>query len=266
LPPLLELRAVTAGYGPAAVLHDIDLEVRTGEIVALLGGNGAGKTTTLRAISGAIDVRSGEIRFEGKVRARHDPVSAVRSGIAHCPQGRRIFPNLTVRENVELGSAILRSKSDRAAVVAEMLDLFPRLRERADQQGGTLSGGEQQMLAISRSLASRPRILMLDEPSLGLAPLVVSRVADLVKELRDRGMTILLVEQNAALALTLADRAYVLESGVVALHGDANELASDPRVRDAYLGSGRFIRRRAKPAVQQEGASSPAAASDEPSA
>lgn len=240
---LIDLVEAEAGYGKTTVLQDVRVEVRSGEIVALLGANGAGKTTTLRVLSGILPLRSGRLYIEGRVQETHDPRHAVRIGIAHCPQGRRIFPTLTVRENVELGASLL-PREERASAVNDALEPFSILRERLTQQGGTLSGGEQQMLAISRALACRPRVLMLDEPSLGLAPIMVARVAELIRDLRDRGTTILLVEQNVALALSLADRAYVLESGVVTLSGEAASLANDPRVRDAYLGSGRYVRRR----------------------
>lgn len=240
---LIDLEDAVAGYGQTTVLQEVGLDVRVGEIVALLGANGAGKTTTLRVLSGILPLRSGRLSIEGQQQREHDPQGAVRKGIAHCPQGRRIFPTLTVRENVELGASLL-PREERASAVADALEPFSILTERLSQQGGTLSGGEQQMLAISRALASRPRLLMLDEPSLGLAPILVARVAELIRGLRDRGTTILLVEQNVALALSLADRAFVLESGRVTISGDAAGLADDPRVRDAYLGSGRFVRRR----------------------
>jgi len=239
---LLELRGVTAGYGRSLALHGVDLEVHEGEAVALLGANGAGKTTTLRVISGMIPIVAGSRSFLGRPLGRTGPGGAVRLGIAHCPEGRRIFPALTVRENLELGGALLPGR-EREAAIADALALFPVLAGRLGQLGGTLSGGEQQMLAIARALAARPRLLMLDEPSLGLAPLVVRQVADLLRRLREAGMTILLVEQNAALALSLTDRAYILENGAVALAGSAAELAGDPRVRAAYLGTGTFARR-----------------------
>ena len=239
------MRGVTAGYGRSTALHGIDLDVRAGEAIALLGANGAGKTTTLRVISGTVPVNSGSLRFDGRPLERHDPRTAVRMGIAHCPEGRRIFPAMTVRENLEMGATIL-PRADRAAAIAEALELFPVLADRIGQAGGTLSGGEQQMLAIGRALVARPRLLMLDEPSLGLAPLVVRQVADLVGRLRAAGMTILLVEQNAALALSVTDRASILENGVVTLTGRSTDLASDPRVRTAYLGTGTFVRRRGR--------------------
>jgi branched-chain amino acid transport system ATP-binding protein len=224
-------------------LHGIDLEVREGEVVALLGANGAGKSTTLRVISGTVRLAGGSVSFEGRSLVRHGPRTAIRLGIAHCPEGRRIFPAMTLRENLELGVTALR-RADREAAIGEMLELFPILADRLGQLGGTLSGGEQQMLAIGRALVARPRLLMLDEPSLGLAPLIVHQVADLIRRLQERGMTILLVEQNAALALSLSGRAYILENGRVALGGESADLAGDPRVRAAYLGSGTFVRRR----------------------
>jgi branched-chain amino acid transport system ATP-binding protein len=236
------------------VLHAVDLEVREGEIVTLLGANGAGKTTTLRVISGVLPARAGQVLFGGRPLPGHTPRTAVRAGVAHCPEGRRIFPALSVRENLELGAAILSGKANRVEAVERVLELFPVLRERVRQQGATLSGGEQQMLAIGRALAARPRLLMLDEPSLGLAPMIVSQVANLVRSLREEGTTVLLVEQNAALALSLADRAYILENGSVAIAGEAGRLAQDPAVRDAYLGSGAFVRRRSRAVTDAPGA------------
>jgi len=249
---LLELHGVVAGYGRSMALHGIDLTVRRGEVVGLLGANGAGKSTTLRVISGVLPLAGGSLVFDGKPLARHDPRRAIRLGIAHCPEGRRIFPALTVHENLELGAAVLE-RGEREAAIREMLELFPVLAERQNQAGGTLSGGEQQMLAIGRALVARPQLLMLDEPSLGLAPLIVRQVAELVRHLRETGMTILLVEQNAALALSLADRAYILENGTVALDGESAALAADPAVRSAYLGSGTFVRRRGRaPAAEDD--------------
>lgn len=251
-PAIIELADVDAGYGSTSVLHAVSLQVSPGEVVTLLGANGAGKSTTLRLVSGILTPRRGRLLLDGRPVAHSDPRAAVLAGVAHCPEGRRIFPALTVRENVELGASIL-PRAERGAAVEEMLSLFPRLQERLSQQGGTLSGGEQQMLAIARALASRPRLLMLDEPSLGLAPLVVAQVADVIRQLRSRGTTVLLVEQNAALALALADRAYILESGRVVLSGAAAELVDDPRVRDAYLGHGTFVRRRDRSAHAARG-------------
>jgi len=247
-PAIIELDGVDAGYGRTSVLHSVSLQVSRGEVVTLLGANGAGKSTTLRLLSGVLAPRRGRLLLDGRPVSRHDPRSAVLAGVAHAPEGRRIFPALTVRENVELGAAVL-AKGDRQARVEEMLALFPRLAERVRQQGGTLSGGEQQMLAIARALAARPRLLMLDEPSLGLAPLVVAQVAEVIRRLRERGTTVLLVEQNAALALSLADRAYILENGRISLSGPAAEMLHDPRVRAAYLGHGAFVRQRRRAAT-----------------
>ena len=232
-------------------LHGVDLEVRPGEVVALLGANGAGKSTTLRVISGTVPLAGGSISFDGRSLGRHGPRAAVQMGIAHCPEGRRIFPAMTVRENLELGAAIL-PRADRAAAIAEALELFPILADRIAQLGGTLSGGEQQMLAIGRALVARPRLLMLDEPSLGLAPLMVRQVAEFVSHLRALGRTVLLVEQNAALALSVTNRAYILEGGIVALTGASADLASDPRVQAAYLGTGTFVRRYGRTAAPHQ--------------
>lgn len=241
---LLEAHGLVAGYGGATVLHGIDLDVRVGEVVALLGSNGAGKSTSLRVISGTVPLQGGSLSFEGRSLGRHGPGDAVRLGIAHCPEGRRIFPAMTVKENLELGASVLPQRSARTGALEEVTALFPILSERLGQLGGTLSGGEQQMLAIGRAVVARPRLLMLDEPSLGLAPIMVQQVATLIRRLHDAGMTILLVEQNAALALSLSDRAFILETGRVVLAGSSRDLAGDPAVRAAYLGSGTFVRRR----------------------
>lgn len=233
-----------AGYGRATALHGIDLDVQAGEVVALLGANGAGKSTTLRVISGTVPLSGGSLTFEGRSLGRHGPRDAIRLGIAHCPEGRRIFPALTVRENLELGASVLPRGAARAQALDEVTALFPVLSERLGQLGGTLSGGEQQMLAIGRALVARPRVLMLDEPSLGLAPIMVQQVANLIRRLHHAGITILLVEQNAALALALSDRAFILETGRVVLAGPSRDLAGNPAVRAAYLGSGTFVRKR----------------------
>ena len=234
---MLEVSNLHVAYGASAVLHGVSLSVAPGEIVALVGANGAGKSTTLRAISGLLRPREGTIRFEGADIARLAAETIARRGLAHCPEGRRIFPGLTVAENLRVGTAARAA----AAGAAEDLDLvyalFPRLAERRRQRGWSLSGGEQQMLAIGRALMGRPKLLMLDEPSLGLAPIVIEGVFDRIVELNRRtGLAILLVEQNAALALEVARRAIVLETGSVILSGDAARLALDPRVQQAYLG------------------------------
>jgi branched-chain amino acid transport system ATP-binding protein len=231
MPALLELSDVTARYGQVVALHGVSLTVEDGEIVALLGANGAGKTTTLRAVSGTVR-RSGDVLLGGKRLARATPESVARHGVAHVPEGRGIFAELTVWENLRMGGYTVR-RPDYATV----LGYFPWLAERRNQQAGTLSGGEQQMLALARAFLSRPRLLMLDEPSLGLAPLITLEVFRVVTELnRNEGVAVLVVEQNAAVALAAAQRGYVLETGRVAVAGSAAELKSNDAVRTAYLG------------------------------
>ncbi len=236
---MLELREVEVWRGPSPVLHGIDLDVQAGEIVALLGANGAGKTSTLLSLSGLLRPRRGRIRLRVDGRehdlARMAPDRIVAAGVAHCPEGRQIFGGLTVRENLRIG-AHLRRDGDIVGDEARLYELFPILRERAGGQAGLLSGGEQMMLAIARALMSRPKLLLLDEPSLGLAPRMVETIFDIIEDIRARGTTVLLVEQNAAMALEIADRGYVLEQGRIAIAGPAAELASHPRVREAYLG------------------------------
>jgi branched-chain amino acid transport system ATP-binding protein len=234
---VLEVRDLTVNYGAITALHDVSLRVEAGSIVTLIGGNGAGKTTTLRAISGMVKPKSGRILFEGRDITGVPAHKLVGQGLAHSPEGRMVFANLTVLENLQMGAYLQRDK----AVVARELEFvfatFPRLQERAAQLAGTLSGGEQQMLAIGRALMSRPKCLLLDEPSLGIAPLLVKSIfAQIVELNRVRGLTILLVEQNANLALEISSRGYVLETGRVILADDAAKLRADPQVRDAYLG------------------------------
>jgi branched-chain amino acid transport system ATP-binding protein len=235
---VLELNDVHVRYGNIRALQGVSLRVDTGELVALIGSNGAGKTTTLRTISGLLRPTQGTITFEGAdiTTAATDRIVAL--GISHCPEGRRIFGSLSVADNLRLGAV---SRSDTAAVAADLemvLELFPLLRERLGQAGGTLSGGEQQMLAIARALMSRPRLLLLDEPSLGLAPLMVERIFATIAELKRQGRTILLVEQNVHQALDIADRAYVVETGRITLDGAADVLRHDPKVEQSYLGVG----------------------------
>ena len=235
---LLELHDVVARYGAVEALHGIALEVGEGEIVSLLGANGAGKSTTLKAISGLLRPAAGDIRFDGRSLVGRDPEDVVALGIAHVPEGRRIFPGLTVADNLRLGATPRRAR--RAEIerdVDEVLGIFPVLRTLAGKLGWTLSGGEQQMLAIARGLMARPRLLLLDEPSLGLAPLVVKDVMETIARIARDGTTVLLVEQNAHLALQIAQRAYVLETGRVALSGAASELLTNEEMRRAYLGS-----------------------------
>ena len=231
---LLELDSVEARYGPVQALHGISLTVGDGEVVAVLGANGAGKTTTLRAISGTVS-RSGAIELEGK-QLRAGPEAAARAGIAHVPEGRGTFVELTVDENLRLGAYTRRDREVKADI-ERVADYFPWLAERGDQRAGTLSGGEQQMLALARALMSRPRLLLLDEPSLGLAPMVVREFFRVVRELNEKeGLTVLVVEQDARIALSISQRAYVLEVGRVALTGTSDELRGDESIRRSYLG------------------------------
>jgi len=233
---LLELENITLLYGRIQALHGISLTVGQGEIVALIGANGAGKTTVLRTISGILAPSAGTITFRGKPIQGADPDVIVRLGIAHCPEERKIWPQMTVQEHLELGAFIRADGGEIAQDMARIFDTFPVLKERREQLAGTLSGGQQQMLAIGRALMSRPTLVLFDEPSLGLAPIMVETIGTMIAGIRDRGATVLLVEQNAALALRLADRAYVLETGRVALEGPAKELVANPEVHRAYLG------------------------------
>ena len=235
---MLELENVYVHYGTIRALQGVSLAVAEGELVALIGSNGAGKTTTLRTISGINRPSDGAIRFEGADITRAPADRIVSLGISHCPEGRRIFGSLTVRENLRLGAVSQADKRAAAEDLEMVLELFPLLGERLGQAGGTLSGGEQQMLAIGRALMSRPRLLLLDEPSLGLAPLMVERIFETIASLKARGRTILLVEQNVHHALDVADRAYVLETGRVTLDGPVDVLRRNPRVEQSYLGVG----------------------------
>jgi branched-chain amino acid transport system ATP-binding protein len=234
--PLLELAGVTAGYGPRHVLHDIDLNVDEGEIVAILGANGAGKTTTLRAISGAIQ-RAGKVMFGGKSLLASGPADTARMGIAHVPEGRGTMGQLTVHENLQLGAYVRSDRRGIAEDLGRVFDYFPVLRERRRQMAETLSGGEQQMLAIGRAVMARPRLVLLDEPSLGLAPIVMASIFELIRVInRDLRTAVLLVEQNAVAALDISHRAYVLEAGRVAVSGSSAELKAHEGVRRSYLG------------------------------
>jgi branched-chain amino acid transport system ATP-binding protein len=234
--PLLELREVEARYGPIKALHGVSLDVGEGEIVALLGANGAGKTTTLRAVSGLVR-KSGTIVFDGRPIGRDSPQAITRRGIAHVPEGRGLFAELTVWENLRMGAYIRGERRTLKQEAPRIFGYFPWMEERRNQQAGTLSGGEQQMLGLARALVSRPRLLMLDEPSLGLAPIVVQELFRIVTELNEKdGLTVLVVEQNAILALESAARAYVLEVGKVAIEGPSDELRRNESVRKSYLG------------------------------
>ncbi|SFK66612.1 ABC transporter ATP-binding protein [Falsiroseomonas stagni] len=232
---MLEVRDLVAGYGLTRVLEGVSLEVKAGEIVAVLGSNGAGKTTLNMTISGLVRPRSGEVLFEGQRITGLSPAQVMERGLIQVPEGRKIFPNLTVRENLELGS-YRRARPNRARNLEKVFATFPRLRERVAQGAGTLSGGEQQMLAIGRGMMAEPRLLILDEPSLGLSPLLVEEMFTLIRRLHGEGLAIMLVEQNVAQSLDIADRAYVLEHGVFALSGPAATVRDDPELKRAYLG------------------------------
>jgi branched-chain amino acid transport system ATP-binding protein len=233
---LLELENVTLLYGRIQALHGISLTVGEGEIVALIGANGAGKTTTMRAISGLRPVAQGTIRFDGKDITRLRADLRVIRGVSQSPEGRGIFPGMTVRENLEMGAYTRRSRSEINEDMERAFALFPRLKEREKQVGGTLSGGEQQMLAVGRAMMSRPKLILLDEPSMGLAPMLIQQIFDIIVEINEQGTTVLLVEQNAQQALSRAHRAYVLETGRIVKSGTGAELLHDPSVKDAYLG------------------------------
>jgi branched-chain amino acid transport system ATP-binding protein len=233
---MLELRNLSSGYGAIEALKSINIRIESGEIVTLIGANGAGKSTTLRNITGLVSATSGDVLFEGR-RLNGVPTHQITAlGISMVPEGRAIFANLTVSENLDMGAYLQKNKTQNAKELDRVFTLFPRLKERLKQLGGTLSGGEQQMLAIGRALMSRPRLLLLDEPSLGLAPLLVHTIFSAIDEINKEGTTILLVEQNANAALKHSHRAYVLETGAVVMAGPSSELAADPRVKEAYLG------------------------------
>jgi branched-chain amino acid transport system ATP-binding protein len=232
---ILSLTDVHTYYGHIHALQGITIEVRAGEIVTLIGANGAGKTTTLKTISGILHPRQGSVTFEGKDISKTPAHTLVRQGIGHAPEGRRIFSRLTVLENLQMG-AFTRPKTEMKPDMDHVFELFPRLKERVTQRGGSLSGGEQQMLAIGRALMARPRVLLLDEPSLGLSPILVQQIFAIIAEINARGTTILLVEQNALQALSIANRGYVLQTGQVVLTGPAAELRTNEMVRKAYLG------------------------------
>ncbi|HKG83916.1 MAG TPA: ABC transporter ATP-binding protein [Beijerinckiaceae bacterium] len=233
---MLELRNVVSCYGKIAAVKGVSLTVKRGQLVALIGANGAGKTTTLRSISGLLQPTEGQILFEGQDVTRVSPREILRLGVAHAPEGRRVFPQMSVQENLEMGAYLRTDARELAADMARVFDDFPRLAERRAQVAGTLSGGEQQMLAIGRALMSRPKLLLFDEPSLGLAPNIVERTFAIIEEIRASGTTILIVEQNAYAALEMCDYAYLLESGSLALEGSGQQLLANPHVRTAYLG------------------------------
>ncbi|NUT32313.1 MAG: ABC transporter ATP-binding protein [Hamadaea sp.] len=233
---MLELSGISVFYGNIAAVKELSLRVDEGEIVTLIGSNGAGKSTTLRTVSGLLKPKSGSIQFMGRKLDGVPAHDVVKAGIAQSPEGRHIFPRMTVAENLDLGAFLRKDKAGIAEDQERMLELFPRLRERIAQKAGTLSGGEQQMLAVARALMARPKLLLLDEPSMGLAPVLVDLIFATIRRIREAGTTVLVVEQNARAALSVADRAYVLESGSIKLEGPARSLRDDPEIAKAYLG------------------------------
>ncbi|MEM0117272.1 MAG: ABC transporter ATP-binding protein [Conexivisphaerales archaeon] len=232
----LKVNGLSASYGETRVLYDVSLEVKKGELVALVGPNGAGKTTTLRCISGVLRQLHGDILFEGKAISKLPANEIASLGISLVPEGRGLFTTMSVKENLELGAFTARARAELHETLQEVYSLFPVLKDRANQQAGSLSGGEQQMLAIGRALMSRPKLLLLDEPSLGLAPIVTQKVFDTLRSLKDGRMSILLVEQNLHAALEISDRAYLLENGRIVLHGSSKEFRDNPQIRESYLG------------------------------
>lgn len=233
---LLKITSLQVAYGGIKAVKGVDLHVNEGELVTLIGSNGAGKTTTMKAITGSLPMADGDIEYLGKSIKGKGAWDLVRDGLVMVPEGRGVFARMTITENLQMGAYIRNDKAGIAADMEKMFTIFPRLRERKDQLAGTMSGGEQQMLAMGRALMSRPKVLLLDEPSMGLSPIMVDKIFEVVREVSAQGVTILLVEQNASRALGIADRGYVMESGAVTMNGDAKELLNDPRVRAAYLG------------------------------
>ena len=233
---LLKVTGLKVSYGGIQAVKGVDFEVREGELVSLIGSNGAGKTTTMKAITGTLPINAGDIEYLGKSIRGQGPWDLVKQGLAMVPEGRGVFTRMTIIENLQMGAYIRDDKDGIAADMEKMFVIFPRLRERKDQLAGTMSGGEQQMLAMGRALMSRPKVLLLDEPSMGLSPIMVDKIFEVVKDVYAQGVTVLLVEQNASRALAIANRGYVMESGIVTMTGDAAEMLTDPRVRAAYLG------------------------------
>ena len=233
---MLEVKDLYVNYGAIEAIKGIRFTVQPGEIVTLIGANGAGKTTTLHTISGLVKAKSGSITYNGTDLQKIDPSKIISLGIAHVPEGRHVFPEMTVEENLQMGAFISKNKEETAAAMRDVYEKFPRLRERRRQLAGTLSGGEQQMVAVGRALMGKPSIILMDEPSMGLSPLLVKEVFAIIKEIHAAGITVLLNEQNAKMALSIADRAYVLETGTISISGDAQELLKDERVKKAYLG------------------------------
>jgi branched-chain amino acid transport system ATP-binding protein len=233
---LLKVSGVKVAYGGIQAVKGVDFEVREGELVSLIGSNGAGKTTTMKAITGSLPLAGGDIEYLGRSIRGRGPWELVKQGLAMVPEGRGVFTRMTIHENLLMGAHIRNDKDGIAADVEKVFAIFPRLKERREQLAGTLSGGEQQMLAMGRALMSRPKVLLMDEPSMGLSPIMVDKIFEVVREVYQQGVTILLVEQNAARALEVADRGYVMESGLITMSGEAKQMLSDPKVRAAYLG------------------------------
>ena len=233
---LLKVKGLKVAYGGIQAVKGVDMDVREGELVTLIGSNGAGKTTTMKAITGTLAAQAGEIEYLGRPIQGQGPWDLVRQGLAMVPEGRGVFTRMTITENLQMGAYL---RSDNAAIaddIEKMFHTFPRLRERKDQLAGTMSGGEQQMLAMARALMSRPKVLLLDEPSMGLSPIMVDKIFEVVKDVYSQGMTVVLVEQNASRALAMADRGYVMDSGLITMAGPGQQLLADPKVRAAYLG------------------------------
>jgi branched-chain amino acid transport system ATP-binding protein len=233
---LLKVKGLKVAYGGIQAVKGVDFEVHDGELVSLIGSNGAGKTTTMKAITGILPINDGDIEYLGKSIRGQGPWDLVKQGLAMVPEGRGVFARMTITENLQMGAYIRNDKADILADIDKVFTIFPRLKERKDQLAGTLSGGEQQMLAMGRALMSRPKVLLLDEPSMGLSPIMVDKIFEVVRDVYAQGVTVLLVEQNASRALAIADRGYVMESGIVTMSGPAKEMLHDPKVRAAYLG------------------------------
>ena len=233
---LLKVTGLKVSYGGIQAVKGVDFEVREGELVSLIGSNGAGKTTTMKAITGILPINAGDIEYMGKSIRGQGPWDLVKQGLAMVPEGRGVFTRMTILENLQMGAYIRNDKAEIQADIDKMFGIFPRLKERRDQLAGTMSGGEQQMLAMGRALMSRPKVLLLDEPSMGLSPIMVDKIFEVVRDVYAQGVTVLLVEQNASRALAIANRGYVMESGIVTMSGEASKMLSDPKVRAAYLG------------------------------
>jgi branched-chain amino acid transport system ATP-binding protein len=233
---LLKVSGLKVSYGGIQAVKGVDFEVREGELVTLIGSNGAGKTTTMKAITGTLPINAGDIEYLGRSIKGQGPWDLVRQGLAMVPEGRGVFTRMTITENLQMGAYTRDDKAEIALDVEKVFSIFPRLKERKDQLAGTMSGGEQQMLAMGRALMSRPKVLLLDEPSMGLSPIMVEKVFEVVRDVSAQGVTVLLVEQNAHMALTIANRGYVMDSGLITMSGEAEQMLSDPKVRAAYLG------------------------------